>query len=268
MWTPDHNTKTKLNTNYESQFVRINDPKISGPKLAEQVNNEMGKQMPPKTISRILNKQGFKSTIAKKKPFISKHNRKKRLAFARKHASKDQAFWNSILWSDESKFNLFGSDGRVRCWRKQGESLNTKNLIPTVKHGGGNVMIWGCFSSNGAGTHEFVTDKMNQWVYQEILSRNVKTSASKLRLGRRFIFQQDRDPKHTAKSTWEFFKKQKITVLDWPPQSPDLNPIEHLWEHIERDIRKQKITNKDDLKKRISEAFEGVTQEVTQNLVG
>jgi DDE superfamily endonuclease len=195
-----------------------------------------------------------------------KKSQKKRLQFARLHISKDQNFWNSILWSDESKFNIFGSDGRIRCWRKKNEALKMKNLNPTVKHNGGSVLIWGCLSSKGTGRHEFVEGIMNQYYYQGILSRNLVQSAVKLGLGRRFTFQQDNDPKHTAKTTSEYFTKNKIKLLPWPPQSPDLNPIEHLWDQIEREIRKFNISSKNDLKNRISEIW-NMDPKISENLV-
>lgn len=248
------------------KFVKIN-PRSSAVDISNATETATGKKTSPKTIRRILNSNGYKNFRAKRKPFISKTNMKKRLKFAKEHLNKDQAFWDKVLWSDESKFNIFGSDGRIKVWRKKKEALKMKNLNPTVKHGGGSAMVWGCFSSSGPGKMEFVETTMNQHVYQGIIDRNVKSSAAKLKLGRRFIFQQDKDPKHTAKSTWAFFKTQKITVLDWPPQSPDLNPIEHLWDHIEREIRKTPISNKNEVKRRLSEAWETTPPEVTTTLV-
>lgn len=167
--------------------VKVN-PKLSISKIKAQVENETGKKADKKTIANVLKSEGFKSCRARKKPLISKKNIKKRLAFAKRHVNKDNKFWESILWSDESKYNIFGSDGRAKVWRKSGEALKLKNLNPTVKHGGWSVMIWGCFSSAGTGSHEFVEEIMDQHKYQGILDRNVKKSARKLGLGRRYIF--------------------------------------------------------------------------------
>ena len=56
-----------------------------------------------------------------------------------------------MVWSDESKFQIFGSDGRQYCWRKEGEALKDAHIKSTVKFGGGSVFVWGCFTCHGVG---------------------------------------------------------------------------------------------------------------------
>ena len=70
-------------------------------------------------------------------------------------------YWNHVLWSDETKINLFGSDGVKRVWRQPGEEHKDKCVLPTVKHGGGSVMVWGCMSAAGTGELQFIEGTMN-----------------------------------------------------------------------------------------------------------
>ena len=85
-----------------------------------------------------------------------------------------------------------------------------------------------CFSLAGTGILVRIEGMMDGAKYREILEGNLFQSSRDLRLGLKLTFQQDNDPKHTAKATREWFKGKHLNVLDWPSQSPDLNPIENL----------------------------------------
>ena len=156
-----------------------------------------------------------------------------RLKFAKEHLDDPEEAWEKVMWSDETKIELFGINSTHRVWRKRNAEYNPKNTIPTVKHGCGNLMLWGCFSAKGTGRLHRIEGRMNGAMYREIMGDNLLPSVRALKMGHGWVFQHDNDPKHMAKATKEWLKKKHIKVLEWPSQSPDLNPIERSVEGAE-----------------------------------
>jgi transposase len=107
-------------------------------------------------------------------------------------------------------------------------------------------MLWESFSAAGTGRLK----------YKEILDENLLQSAQDLRLGQRYTFQQDNDPKHTAKTSYKWFREESLNVLEWPSQSPDLNPVEHFWRDLKIAVQRHFPSNLTELERICREEWE------------
>ena len=179
--------------------------------------------------------------------------------------------WKRVLWSDETKINRIGSDGRVYTWKQKGEQLSDRTTTPTVKHGGGNnLIVWGCMGWNVVGKLIEVQGNMDAQQYCNILDNGLEESFDKLEISEEDrIFQQDNDLKHTSKKAKQWFEDNDIQVLPWPAQSPDINPIKHLWVHLKRALQKYPTPPKDvhELWERLVEEWNGILVKACQKLI-
>lgn len=173
--------------------------------LQELVNDlkAAGTTVTKKTIGNTLHRNGLKSCSTRKVPLLKKAHVQACLKFANEHLNVLESDWEKVLWSDETKIELFGINSTRRVWRKRNAACDPKNTIPTVKHGGGNIMLWGCFPAKGTGQLHRINGRMDGAMYRKILSDNFLPSSRKLKMGRGWVFQHDNDPKHTAKATNE-----------------------------------------------------------------
>ena len=228
---------------------------------------ERGEPCRRTTISAAIHQSGLYGRVARRKPLLSKRHKAAHLEFAKRHLKDSQTMRNKIIWSDETKIELFGVNARRHVWRKPGTAHHEANTIPTVKHGGGSIMLWGCFSAAGTGRLVRIEGKMNAAMYRDILDENLLQSALDLRLGRRFIFQQDNDPKHTAKISKEWLQDHSVNVLEWPSQSPDLNPIEHLWRDLKMAVHRRLPSNLIELERYCKEEWAKLPKERCAKLV-
>ena len=224
----------------------------------------------PRTVRRFCVESGLHGRRVRQVPLLSRTQIKMRNAFAKALLSWNDEQWNRVIFSDESKFHLFGSDGVQYCRRMNGDAMNPIFTQKMVKHGGGRVMVWGCITSQGVGRLHRVDGNMDRFQYVRILKESLLGTLKDNHIHRKgFVFQQDNDPKHTSAYAKEFFQKKGLIVLPWPSNSPDLNPIEHVWNYLDNRVHSRtcgKPRNEDHLWEILQEEWQRIEPHYIQKL--
>jgi transposase len=258
----------KIDAKTSRKVVRqvLANPRTTRKNIKDQLS-DLGVTVSLSTVSNVLHRADLRGRRPRKTPLLKPIHLKTRLKFARDHVEKPLSYWSNVLWTDETKIELFGLNETKHVFRKKGERNNPKNTVPTVKHGGGSIMLWGSFSAYGVGTLYRVNGIMMKEDYLQILQSYLNKDARQLGLGRRWIFQHDRDPKHTAKIVTKWLQESKINVLEWPSQSPDLNPIENLWCYFKIQVGQRRPKNLAELEAVCQEEWAKITPDYCYNLV-
>ena len=138
----------KINQTSGRRIVRKakKNPFVTRRELQEDLR-QAGIEVSKDTISRSLHRQGLNCRSPRKTPLLKRKHVNARLKFVDVYQNKPSEFWEKVLWSDETKIELFGGNISTHVWRKTGDAHKPSNTIPTVKFGGGSIMVWGCFAS-------------------------------------------------------------------------------------------------------------------------
>lgn len=199
-----------------------------------------------RTVQRALLAGGCKAIKPSKRPFLSSHQMTKRYQWALQYRHWDVDDWKNVLWSDETSIQLVDNCPRfVRL--VDGHAKTPEHYQKTLKHPT-SVMIWACFSWHGTGRAHVVEGMMDTDNYiTNVIDRRVVQQMLELFPDEKGYFQQDNAPCHVSKRALAHFANKNITLLPWPPASPDLNPIENLWAIVKRRLRNDGVTSKANL---------------------
>ena len=210
--------------------------------------------------------------IAAKKPFLKAANRKKRRKWAREHRGWGEEDWQHIIWTDEASVELGKNSRAVWVWRRPGERYDEKCTAPTFKSGRQSLMIWGCMAYGRLGPLICIPkdEKSGEDYVKNILNGPLWDIYMELSEERGLVgVMEDGAPVHRSKVAQNFRTSQGMEVFPHPPQSPDFNPIEHVWKKLKTAVNNRPVVPKsvDELWKVLQEEWAKIDLEFVNTLV-
>lgn len=241
---------------------------ITSTRLRVQMIQRLGRRLSARSIRRRLLAAGYRSRRPARCPRLTMVHRRRRREWGRTHRVWTLQHWRHCIFSDESRFALFHADGRVRVRRRQGERLIDACIQPTDGNRGPSVMVWGAIHHGGKSDLIVLDGTMNRHRYIRILQDHMLPWA-RATFGRNFVYVQDNAPPHKARDTTRFLDEQDVEVMDWPARSPDMNPIEHVWDQMGIWIRDMAFPPSTvvELQQAVRQAWDAVGPQRVRNLV-
>ena len=187
------------------------------------------------TIMKYLKDNNWVNRKSVWSPPISDATRIKRMAFVKRWLIRDRCLLENVIWSDETMVRTNPNTRRESHWTPS-NTPRTRQL--KIHSGGESQMFWGCMSKHAVGPLITVDGNMDQYQYLEVLKNHFipELRAAEETIGGEWVLMQDNAPAHTARSVKEYLSTEGVTMLEWPPYSPDLNPIENIWNWVKNKV--------------------------------
>jgi transposase len=221
------------------------------------------------TVRNRLREHELRPRRAATRPRLTRQHRVNRLDFAREHLNWTAADWGTVLFTDESRFTLSTNDRRVRVYRRPRTRFIQDHISQLNAYGGGGAMAWGGINSHGrTDLHIVQHGTLNSEGYiMDILQEYVISFAPFI--GDNFILMHDNASPHTARIVTRFLQDTGIAVMDWPARSPDLNPMEHMWDALGRAVRGRLISPEtlQQLSEALIEEWTAIPEQYVQNSI-
>jgi transposase len=201
----------------------------------DMIMEDVGLTISKPTLCRYLKRYGLERQVAEYQVIISDTNKRKRLDFAREMLQKDDDYLSRIMWTDETKVQV-APNGEIVFFRAPAGTPDEKLWkARKVQNGGGGVMFWGCMTRHAWGPLVVCEGTINGEKYLQLLKDVVipEINAAEYQI----VFQQDNAPAHKNRIVTDYLAQQDFETLQWPPQSPDLSPIEWIWNAVKMKVK-------------------------------
>lgn len=259
--------RPRITTVAQDRFIRLRHLRNRTTTATSTASEIPGlRRISDQTVRNRLREAGLFARRPVRRNVLTPRHIAERLQWCQQRLRWPAARWRTVLFTDESRFLLRRTDGRVRVYRRRGERFAPNCVQQGDRFGGGSVMVWAGIHHAGRTPLVHVAGALTGIRYRdEILQPHVIPHIN----ANGGLFQHDNARPHVARVCQEFLQRNQVNTLPWPARSPDLSPIEHLWDDLDRRVRRRNPPPQTlpQLLVALQQEWQNIPQRVVQRLI-
>lgn len=262
----------RITTQRQDRFLQVSarrQPNVTAMQLVQRLQSEHQLLVSDQTVRRRLHEANLHARRPLRTPALRRGNRGRRLEWAREHLLWEENQWSAVLFTDESRFGFHPDSRRVRVWRVPGRESRLQHPQEVHPYRGGTVMVWAGIRIGGRTDLVWIRNTMTAEKYRNQVLVPI-VYPHRLQMGQEFTLMHDNARPHTARVVISWLQEHDVSVLNWPAQSPDLNPIEHAWDMLQRRAMNHfpaNIATEEQLFLHLSRTWDNIPQQDFDNLI-